>query len=132
MSWAAPAPCCARLRGERGKLIEKPYKEQELLAAVARGLDLRAQERRRNQGQSDALALVAKLSPRELQILRGLLASLSNKAIECKTHSLKATIAEAVQLCAHDGKGNPTISLNVEPAAERGFNRSGPGRASGA
>jgi len=61
--------------------IEKPYKEQELLAAVTRALDLRAQERRRTQGHSDALAQVKKLSPRELQILRGLLGGLSNKAM---------------------------------------------------
>lgn len=61
--------------------IEKPYKEQELLAAVARALDLRAQERRRTQGRSDALARIEKLSPRELQILQGLLGGLSNKAI---------------------------------------------------
>ncbi|THD34435.1 MAG: response regulator [Sphingomonas sp.] len=61
--------------------IEKPYKEQELLAAVARALDLRAQERRRTQGRSDALVKIGKLSPRELQILQGLLGGLSNKGI---------------------------------------------------
>jgi PAS domain S-box-containing protein len=61
--------------------IEKPYKEQELLAAVARALDLRAQERRRTQGRSDALARIEQLSPRELQILQGLLGGLSNKGI---------------------------------------------------
>ncbi|MDB5738562.1 MAG: response regulator [Sphingomonas bacterium] len=61
--------------------IEKPYKERDLLAAVARALDLRAHEHRRTQGRSDALAEIGKLSPRELQILRGLLAGLSNKAI---------------------------------------------------
>jgi len=61
--------------------IQKPYKEQELLAAIARALDLRAQERRRTQGRADALARIDKLSPRELQILQGLLGGLSNKAI---------------------------------------------------
>ena len=61
--------------------IEKPYKEQELLAAIARALDLRAQERRRTQGRSDALGRIEKLSPREVQILQGLLDGLSNKAI---------------------------------------------------
>jgi PAS domain S-box-containing protein len=61
--------------------IEKPYKEQDLLAAVARALDLRAQERRRTQGRADALARIEKLSPRELQILQGLLGGLGNKAI---------------------------------------------------
>lgn len=61
--------------------IEKPYKEQELSAAVARALDLRAQERRRTQGRSDAIARIGILSPRELQILQGLLAGLSNKGI---------------------------------------------------
>lgn len=61
--------------------IEKPYKEQELLAAISRALDVRAQERRRHQGRSDALARTGKLSPRELQILRGLLGGLTNKGI---------------------------------------------------
>jgi len=61
--------------------IEKPYKEQELLAAIGRALDFRAQERRRTQGRSDALARIEKLSPREVQILQGLLGGLSNKAI---------------------------------------------------
>ncbi|MDB5675535.1 MAG: response regulator [Sphingomonas bacterium] len=61
--------------------IEKPYKEQELFAAVARALDVRVQERRRTQGRSDALARIEKLSPREVQILQGLLGGLGNKAI---------------------------------------------------
>ena len=61
--------------------IEKPYKEQELLAAIGRALDFRAQERRRTRGRSDALARIEKLSPREVQILQGLLGGLSNKAI---------------------------------------------------
>lgn len=61
--------------------IEKPYQEQQLLAAVGRALDLRAQERRRTQGRADAMARTGKLSPRELQVLQGLLGGLSNKAI---------------------------------------------------
>ena len=61
--------------------IEKPYIDEELLAAVARALDLRVQDRRRTQGRSDAIALIDRLSPRELQILRGLLGGLSNKSI---------------------------------------------------
>jgi len=61
--------------------IEKPYQEEQLLAAITRALDLRAQERRRTQGRSDALARTGKLSPRELQILQGLVGGLSNKGI---------------------------------------------------
>ncbi len=61
--------------------IEKPYKEIQLVDAVARALDLGAHDRRQWQGRSDALARIKKLSPRELQILRGLLGGLSNKAI---------------------------------------------------
>ncbi|TWC97718.1 MULTISPECIES: PAS domain-containing protein [unclassified Sphingobium] len=61
--------------------IEKPYQEEQLLAAITRALDLRAQERRRTEGRSDALARTAKLSPRELQVLQGLVGGLSNKGI---------------------------------------------------
>jgi two-component system sensor kinase FixL len=61
--------------------IEKPYQEQRLLTAIGHALDLRAQERRRTQGQTDAMARTGKLSPRELQVLQGLLGGLSNKAI---------------------------------------------------
>jgi two-component system sensor kinase FixL len=61
--------------------IEKPYQEQQLLAAIGRALDLRAQERRRTQGRADALARTGTLSPRELQVLQGLLGGLGNKAI---------------------------------------------------
>ena len=61
--------------------IEKPYKEQDLLAAVGRALDVRMQERNREQGRSDALARIEKLSPRGLQILQGLLSGHGNKAI---------------------------------------------------
>lgn len=61
--------------------IEKPYKESDLLDAVARALDLDTLDRRQRQGRSDALAKTKKLSPRELQILRGLLGGLGNKAI---------------------------------------------------
>lgn len=61
--------------------IEKPYKEQELLAAVARALDVRRQERYRAQGRSDARTRIEKLSPRGAQILQGLLGGHGNKAI---------------------------------------------------
>lgn len=61
--------------------IQKPYTEQELFAAITRALDLRAQERRQTAGRSDAVARIERLSPRELQVLRGLFAGLGNKAI---------------------------------------------------
>lgn len=61
--------------------IEKPYKESELVAAVARALDLGAHDRRQRESRAIALARIDKLSPRELQILRGLLGGLSNKSI---------------------------------------------------
>jgi two-component system sensor kinase FixL len=61
--------------------LPKPYTEEALFAAIERALDLRAQERRRTQGRADALARIAKLSPREMQVLRGLLGGLGNKAM---------------------------------------------------
>ena len=61
--------------------LQKPPSEEDLLAAVARALERHRADRSRRQAKQDAAAAVERLSRRERQILQGLLAGLSNKAI---------------------------------------------------
>lgn len=116
--------------------IQKPYQEQELLAAITRALDLRAQERRRTQGRADALIRTEKLSPRELQILQGLLGGLSNKVIArhlelshrtVEMHRARmmadlgcGTLSEAVRI-AIDAGLSPLIGGCSEPTGPAGL-----------
>jgi PAS domain S-box-containing protein len=79
-------------RGELGAAVEamklgavdflqKPPSEEELLSAVRRALALFSEGAERRNAQQDAAARLQRLSPRERQMLRGLLAGLSNKEI---------------------------------------------------
>jgi two-component system sensor kinase FixL len=61
--------------------IEKPPREDELLAAIDRAIHAFEQGRDRREAKSRAVAKLDKLSPRERQILQGLLAGLSNKVM---------------------------------------------------
>jgi two-component system sensor kinase FixL len=63
------------------EFLQKPPSEAELLAAVRRGLDLFDRGADRRAAKGCATARLQRLSPRELQILRGLLGGQSNKAI---------------------------------------------------
>ena len=61
--------------------LQKPPLEADLLAAVDRALDAEERGAGRRKARLEAAARLQRLSPRELQILQGLLAGLSNKAI---------------------------------------------------
>ncbi|MFN3388058.1 MAG: PAS domain-containing protein [Allosphingosinicella sp.] len=61
--------------------LEKPPSEADLLAAVDRALEAQERGAGRRKARVEAAARLQRLSPRELQILQGLLAGLSNKAI---------------------------------------------------
>jgi two-component system sensor kinase FixL len=100
--------------------IEKPYQEQQLLAAVGRALDLRAQERRRTRGRSDALARTGKLSARELQVLQGLLGGLSNKAI-ARLLDLSPRTVEMHRARMMDDLGCASLSEAVRIAIDAGL-----------
>jgi PAS domain S-box-containing protein len=63
------------------EFLQKPPSEEALLAAVHRGIETFDRGADRRQAKAAAEARLACLSPRELQILQGLLAGLSNKAI---------------------------------------------------
>ena len=61
--------------------LEKPVAEEDLLAAVERALDHWAQDENRRRVRTEAETRLERLSPRERQILQGLLGGQSNKAI---------------------------------------------------
>jgi FixJ family two-component response regulator len=61
--------------------IEKPYDERELVAMIERALDSGERERAQRDRKALAMASLARLSSRERQILQGLLAGMTNKAI---------------------------------------------------
>jgi two-component system sensor kinase FixL len=59
--------------------LQKPPSESELLSTVRRALALSSQSEGRRSAQQEAAARLQRLSPRERQILQGLLSGLSNK-----------------------------------------------------
>lgn len=60
--------------------LEKPFEEARLLAAVGRALE-RGADPPLSKDQADARARVARLSPRERQVLKGLVVGQPNKTI---------------------------------------------------
>jgi two-component system response regulator FixJ len=61
--------------------LEKPYTDDGLLAAVGNALRILNSGREKDETRRLAKEKVGALSPRELQLLRGLLAGMTNKAI---------------------------------------------------
>lgn len=61
--------------------IEKPYQEQKLLATIAHALGISHSQDARRCRKSAAVDQIKRLSERETQVLRGLLAGMSNKGI---------------------------------------------------
>lgn len=61
--------------------IEKPFAAEAILAAVAAGLSRLSQPQSRAEPAAEAATRLAALSPREREVLIGLLAGLPNKAI---------------------------------------------------
>jgi len=63
------------------EFVEKPYEEQRILDAVTRALSRAASEWHEQQEKAAAQARLDQLSPRELDVLRGLLDGRANKII---------------------------------------------------
>jgi two-component system response regulator FixJ len=80
---AADDPAAAVRAMKLGALdcLEKPVAEEEVLAAVDRALDSWREDCDRHRLRAGAQARIARLSPREHQILQGLVGGLSNKSI---------------------------------------------------
>ncbi|WP_207774734.1 PAS domain-containing protein [Sphingosinicella sp. YJ22] len=64
--------------------LQKPYQEAELIAAIERALETADKRSGRAEAKTAAIARLDRLSPRERQILQGLLAGLPNKSIARK------------------------------------------------
>ncbi|HEX4736017.1 MAG TPA: response regulator [Allosphingosinicella sp.] len=61
--------------------LSKPPSEEELLSAVRRALALFSEGQEKRNAEQEAVARLERLSPRERQMLQGLVAGLSNKEI---------------------------------------------------
>jgi two-component system response regulator FixJ len=61
--------------------IEKPYKNEVMLAAIAAGLAQRSENEARDEERAEALGRYERLSTRERQVLDGLVAGCANKVI---------------------------------------------------
>jgi PAS domain S-box-containing protein len=61
--------------------LEKPYREPALIAAIERALDTARRDRDRRDARSAAAGRLERVSPRGRQVLQGLLAGMTNKAI---------------------------------------------------
>jgi two-component system, LuxR family, response regulator FixJ len=61
--------------------IEKPFDDEVLLGAIRLALDIRATEPANGSARTDAEARIADLSPRERDVLQGLVAGKINKVI---------------------------------------------------
>lgn len=63
------------------EFLEKPYANQALLAGIADAFDRLQAGRAESDRVARAKSLVARLTPREVEVMRGLLAGMANKAI---------------------------------------------------
>jgi len=63
------------------EFLEKPFREDDLLAALKRGIAALRATQEEEASRGEALALVRALTPRELQMLQSLLNGSSNKQI---------------------------------------------------
>jgi two-component system response regulator FixJ len=61
--------------------IEKPFNDRVLLASIGLAIERQARESQRDAEVADLHAKVARLSPRERQVLEGLVAGHANKTI---------------------------------------------------
>ena len=61
--------------------LEKPFDDDVLLAAVRAALNQQERDSRRDAEKADIMVRLAELSPRERQVLEGLVAGLPNKTI---------------------------------------------------
>jgi FixJ family two-component response regulator len=72
--------------------LEKPFDDQTLLDAIHKALTVAAERRRSNLLRSDAQARLARLTSREAEVLREVVAGLANKQIASRLGTTEQTI----------------------------------------
>jgi len=129
--------------------LQKPYQEGELIAAIERALEAARKRQGRSEAKAAAAARLERLSPRERQILQGLLAGMANKAIArqldlsprtVEMHRANmmadlgiASLPEAIRLAIDaelspldDGTTPPPAPLSPAPRPRTAVDRSAP------
>jgi two-component system response regulator FixJ len=97
--------------------LQKPVRENDLLAAVARCIDLFRKSETQRRSKLAASAALSQLSTRERQILQGLLAGLSNKEI-ARRLGLSPRTVEMHRASMMDDLGASSLSEAVRIAID--------------
>jgi two-component system response regulator FixJ len=100
--------------------LEKPVAEGDLVAAVERALEAWRADEDRRQARAAAEARLQRLSPRERQILQGLLGGLSNKAI-ARALGLSPRTVEMHRANMMDDLGLTSLSEALRLAIDAGL-----------
>jgi FixJ family two-component response regulator len=80
------------MKGGAIDFIEKPFHDQILLDAIRTGLSRDAEQRRAESARADARNRFARLTPREREVLVGVVAGLANKQIAVRLGTTEQTI----------------------------------------
>ncbi|MEA3003170.1 MAG: hypothetical protein QOH81_1958, partial [Sphingomonadales bacterium] len=100
--------------------LQKPPSEEGLLASVGRALALFSEGEEKRNAQQDAAARLQRLSPRERQMLQGLVSGLSNKEMARKLGLSPRTI-EMHRANMMDELGTGTLSEALRVAIDAGL-----------
>jgi len=86
-------PMCVRaVKAGAVDFLQKPFHGDELLSAVERALAQSREQRLQGAAQADAHARVASLTPREFQVLEGVIAGKLNKEIAAELGTAVKTV----------------------------------------
>lgn len=86
--------------------LEKPYSETQLVAAIERALEQQTAVQEADAALVEAKARLATMSPRQIQVLRGLLGGMGNKQIAHLLHlSVRTVESHRARLTEDLGRG---------------------------
>lgn len=116
------------MKGGAFEFLEKPYQNSVLLGAITEAFERLETVIEEGARAASAQALVATLTPRELQIMRGLLGGLPNKLI---AHELDLSVrtVEVYRATVMDKLGARSLSTAVRIAMAAGVQPLGEGEA---
>ncbi|MDB5698872.1 MAG: response regulator [Alphaproteobacteria bacterium] len=99
--------------------IEKPYQDKVLLASLERGFAIVPIARQRHQTRISATRVVEALSPRQLQILQGMVAGETNKAMARRIGISPRTVeTHRAHLLHRLGAANISEAIRIANAAQ--------------